>query len=425
VSALRDAAPRRRLLRAGASAGVLAWPVPRLAAQVANPSGDFGAAAPGAGSADAAGPCADWPAWRAFQEQFVADSGRVIDPASARAHTVSEAQGYALFFALVAGDRAGFERILRWTEDNLAGGDLALRLPAWLWGRRDDGSYGVIDDNSAADADLWLAYALGEAGRLWRVRRYKALSSLLVERVLREETAVLPGLGRTLLPGARGFAGADGRWRLNPSYGPLFLMRWLATRDRDFGADARWGELLASSVRLLSECAPRGLVPDWASYRSGVPGADAAAAGFERDSLSAADRVGSYDAVRAYLWLGLTSSADPARAALLRHLAPMADLVERRGAPPESVDVLAGSAQGEGPPGFSAALLPFLDALARTAAAQAQQERLQARRPSPDAYYDRALALFGLGWRDRRFSFAADGSVVPAWQDCPDPAGSA
>jgi endoglucanase len=382
----------------------LAWQLPCLAA--ADPAGPTAA-------------CADWPAWQAFRRQFLREGDRVIDPLSARAQTVSEGQAYALFFALVAGERECFERILRWTEDNLAGGDLSLRLPAWQWGRRDDGSYGVLDANPASDADLWLVYTLGEAGRLWHERRYLALSSVLAERVLREESAILPGLGRSLLPGAQGFALDSQRWRLNPSYLPLFLARWLAMRS----ADRRWQELLASNLRLLRESAPRGFAPDWAWYQDGaattVQGATRAdRAGFDPAPAAAADRIGSYDAVRVYLWLGITAPADPARAGLLSHFAPMADQVERGGSPPRSVEVFDGSVQGVGPAGFSAALLPFLDALERASAARDQARRLLEQPVPADAYYEQALSLFALGWRERRYALAADGSLVPAWRPC-------
>lgn len=74
-----------------------------------------------------------WPAWEGFKKQFVSASGRVIsnDPEGSR--TYSEGQSYALFFALVANDRAMFDTVLKWTEDNLCGGDMTARLPAWLW----------------------------------------------------------------------------------------------------------------------------------------------------------------------------------------------------------------------------------------------------------------------------------------------------
>lgn len=330
---------------------------------------------------------------------------------------MSEGQAYALFFALVAGDRARFEGVLRWTEEQLAGGDLSLRLPAWRWGRRADGSEGVLDANSAADADLWIVYALGEAGRLWRERRYLALSSVLAERVLLEETAVLPGLGRTLLPAPRGFSFDARRWRLNPCYLPLFLARWLVVRS----GDRRWAEVLQSQLRVLRDAAPRGFVPDWIDYRAGTTGATTqagASAGFLAAGASPAERSGSYDAVRVYLWLGLTAAQEPERAALLRHFAPMADLVEQGGTVPLSIDAFDGQAQGSGPAGFQAALLPFLDVCGRAAVARRLALGLEVHGAPADAYYGQALSLFALGWREHRYALAADGSLLPAWQTC-------
>ena len=108
--------------------------------------------------------CADWPAWQDFARQFISADGRVIDPSSPRKITTSEGQAYAAFFALVGNDPARFAQLLDWTRDNLAAGDLSARLPAWLWGQRDDGQWGVLDANAASDADVWLAYSLIEAG---------------------------------------------------------------------------------------------------------------------------------------------------------------------------------------------------------------------------------------------------------------------
>ncbi len=370
----------------------------------------------GAEARSAPAGCA-WPAWETFQAQFLRDGGRVLDPGSPVAQTVSEGQAYALFFALVRNDRVRFEQILRWTEDNLAGGDLSLRLAAWQWGRHADGSFGVLDANSAADADLWLAYTLGEAGRLWGDRRYRALSSLLAERILREETAEVAGLGATLLPAPRGFATAQGRWRLNPSYSPPFLMRWFAVRS----ADARWEQLRASAARVLRDSAGAGFAPDWAYFQEAAAAPTGTMGGFDAAQWSPAERVGSYDAIRVYLWVGMTDAGDPQRVALLQQLQPMAALTARLGAPPRTVDTVTAAAQDAGPAGFSAALLPFLAALGRAAELAAQQRRLQADPPAANAYFDQVLGLFGSGWLERRFAFAADGSLLPAWQPCPAP----
>src|SRR5262245_44672844 len=76
----------------------------------------------------------DWPrVWAAYTSWFMDGQIRVIDRDSGD-RTTSEGQAYAMFFTLVANDRERFDKLLRWTELNLADGDLSARLPAWLWG---------------------------------------------------------------------------------------------------------------------------------------------------------------------------------------------------------------------------------------------------------------------------------------------------
>ena len=65
-----------------------------------------------------------WPAWEQFKKAYVSAEGRVIDPSDARKITTSEGQSYALFFALAANDRQGFDKLFQWTQNNLAQGDL-------------------------------------------------------------------------------------------------------------------------------------------------------------------------------------------------------------------------------------------------------------------------------------------------------------
>ncbi|KUM04067.1 cellulase [Chromobacterium subtsugae] len=348
-----------------------------------------------------AAPCDGWPAWQDFQRHFVSDGGRVLDRGADGQPTTSEGQSYALFFALAANDRPAFDKLLRWTRDNLAGGDFSARLPAWQWGKRPDGQWGVMDDNSASDSDLWIAYNLLEAGRLWREPRYTALGKLLALRILREEVADLPGLGPTLLPGRYGFS-KPGLTRLNPSYVPPQLVARMAHALPGSG----WAALRGTSQRLLLESAPAGYAPDWAAYRQG----------FSADAASQA--AGSYNAIRVYLWTGMLAPDAPGRAALLAKFKPMAQLVAKTGLPPETVDTRNGKAQGTGPIGFSMALLPFLQAQDEQAALQAQLLRVEAMPLSerPDAYYDHVLTLFGQGWQQGRYQFNANGELKPAWE---------
>lgn len=351
-------------------------------------------------AAQAAAADCTWPAWAAFRRELVSADGRVVDRSTPRALTTSEGQAYALFFALVGNDREGFAGLLRWTQNNLADGDLRRRLPAWQWGADADGRWTVLDSNNASDADLWLAYSLLEAGRLWRVPEYRALGARVLARSAEQTLRRLPGLGWMLLPADLGFESEQG-WRLNPSYlAPQLLNRFAAS-------DPRWAEVAGNARRLLREGAPLGFAPDWLLWRG--------AQGWAPDPVHGS--AGDYDAIRVYLWLGMLDAAAPGRNELQRHFAPMVELTAQLGAPPESVDAASGKAQGRGPLGFSAALLPLLAATERQEPLQQQRERLRRQAPAVDAYYDRVLALFGQGWDERRYRFDAQGRLRPAWED--------
>ncbi len=354
----------------------------------------------------------EWTAWEHYRTRFISDDGRVIDGYTVRKQTVSEAQAYALFFSLVANDRKSFDKVLQWTENNLAAGDLTSRLPAWLWGQKSDGSWGVVDANAASDADLWIIYALGEAGRLWGEPRFTSLASQLAARVLREETADIPGLGLTLLPGPVGFQLSDKTWRLNPSYVPMHLMTWMANQN----FDPAWSKIAASSLQLIAESAPRGFAPDWTLYEAGK--------GFREDDTNGQRGEGGYDAIRVYLWAGMLASDAPYRKSLLNKFSPMAGKVASLGMPPEFIHVRTGETRGQGSVGFSAALLPFLSARGDSKTLKTQLARLSSKPIPVDAYYDQVLALFATGWREQRYAFSDKGSLSTAWvSKCPPPAG--
>lgn len=131
----------------------------------------------------------------------------MIDPSDARKITTSEGQSYAMFFALAANDRRAFDTLLAWTENNLAQGSLKIICPR-LWGQKDP-PRAVLDSNSASDGDIWIAWSLLEAGRLWKEPRYTEIGKALLKRIASEEVVTVPGLGSMLLPGKIGFADAN------------------------------------------------------------------------------------------------------------------------------------------------------------------------------------------------------------------------
>jgi endo-1,4-beta-D-glucanase Y len=98
--------------------------------------------------------------WQSYARRFISPEGRVV-LSERGGESISEAQAYALMRALWAGDEAAFGRVYAWTQGHLSRvkvhGD---HLLAWHWGKKPDGSWGVLDWNTAADADLDYAMAL-------------------------------------------------------------------------------------------------------------------------------------------------------------------------------------------------------------------------------------------------------------------------
>jgi endo-1,4-beta-D-glucanase Y len=345
-------------------------------------------------------PCAPWPEWQAFKRLYLTEDGRVVDAGTAQSVTVSEGQAYALTFALIANDRAGFERVLSWTGDNLAGGDLARALPAWKWGRTEDGKWGILDRNSAADADLWIAYALLEAAGLWHEAAYAELARKVSALILRDEVALIPGLGATLLPGPRGFV-TEQTWRLSASYVPLQVLRALQRQ----GDAALWTSVIDSAQRVIVGSAPRGYAADWILYREDH--------GFAADA--ATHGVGSYNAIRVYLWAGMLNADDPLGERLAQQLKPMASAAAQH-APPESVDTDSLASSGQGPVGFAAAVLPLLVHFRLTDTVQSYRKRIDAESLRDNQhYYSDALTLFGLGWLEGRYRFDRHGELRVRW----------
>ncbi len=357
-----------------------------------------------------------WPLWESYSAKFLDGQGRVINH-SANDVSTTEGQAYAMFFALVTDDRIRFTKLLDWTETNMAGGDLTLRLPAWNWGKAQDGSWRVLDANSAGDADLWMAYTLCEAGRLWKVERYRKLGEVLASRVARQELTLVPGLGTTLLPGPDGFHPQPSTWYLNPSYLPPMLLAYFAGKQ----PQTPWKQALASLPGMLG-AGGGGYVMDWLKADKGTlkPSPTPAAA---QESQGDAAPLGSYDAIRVYLWMGMANSRTPAVKESLASMRGMAAYLNTHGTPPLRVDPDGKVLDADAPAGFSAAVIPYLHALHLPSLEKAQNDRLQATRDTGSGlygrggeYYDQNLALFATGWAEQRFRFQSDGQLRVKWK---------
>lgn len=362
-----------------------------------------------------------WPLWEAYTRRFLDGQGRIIDRSangSQQDRTTSEGQAYGLFFALVDNDKAHFDAMLNWTEANLASGDMTLHLPAWDWGHTATGEWRIIDQNSAADADLWMAYTLMQAGHLWREPRYTKLGEVMASHIARAEVVLIPGLGTTLAPGPTGFHPDPQSYFLNPSYLPLPVLTYMAKAL----PQGPWSSVLASLPRLLDASMDHGFVMDW--LLAGPNGVHPSAPPAEPSAgVREAHPSGSYDAIRTYLWLGVSDPETPGRRSLLAQVPGMANVLDKAASPPLEIDAQGAIVHADSPAGFSAAVIPYLQASGHKAAAQLQSDRLTASRDlgsglyGRDAeYYQQNLALFSTAWSEGRFHFERDGTLRVKWK---------
>lgn len=354
-----------------------------------------------------------WTLWDSYSARFIDAQGRVIDPQGG-SRTTSEGQGYALFFSLVANDRATFDRVLNWTQANLASGDLQSHLPSWLWGKNKDGKWQTLDSNPASDADVWIAYTLIEAGRLWKHPVYSNLGRQMMAQIARTEVVNLPGFGPVLMPGPFGFQ-HQRTWTVNPSYMPLFIFERLAAVD----SAGPWGQIARGIPRLLRQTARHGFAMDWVNY---VPGDGFYPAPPHPENAAEAP-VGGYDAIRVYLWAGMLDGSGKTRAEVLDAVPGMSAYLANHGAPPEKVSDQGIPLPQDGPVGFSAAVLPYLRAFPHQEKPSSQQIiRMSGLKDQSTglygrdlAYYDQNLALFATGFLDGRFRFGAGGDLKVDW----------
>ena len=353
-------------------------------------------------------PSAPWPLWESYKARFLSPDGRIVDYDDGD-RTTSEAQAYGMFFALVADDRKTFEGLLQWTERNLADGSLATRLPAWLWGRRSDGTWGIVDGNPASDADVWISYTLLQAGRLWGDSRYTTLGKAMLKQIETQEVTTLTGFGPFLMPSNTGFETARAT-TLNPSYLPPQILAAFAQTSPNGG----WAAMSKALPALLKAGSPHGFAMDWVVCDETGKLAPTQGPGKVAG--------GSYDAIRVYLWAGMMAEDAPQREDLLDSVAGLASYLRHHDLPPERVGVEGQILSASGNIGFSAATLPYLAAFGENASLAAQQSRLRQQLDhatglygKDQRYYTQNLALFALGWSEGRFHFDRNGDLSVAW----------
>jgi endoglucanase len=326
-------------------------------------------AAAGVACLPPATPAADWEHYRAA---FITPDGRVTDPFQ-NDGSHSEGQGYGLLLAVAHGDRATFERLLRWTFDNL--GVRRDALFAWSWGRRPNGDWNIVDYNNASDGDALIALALARAAERWRHPPYREAAARIAAD-MRRHLAVAVQDHRLIAPAYYGFS-PEGAPVFNTGYFVFPAYAAFAAIDEP----AFWRSVRVDSLRVLAAAALSRfrLPPDWVELREGRVAIHAARGPFF-----------GYEAIRAPLYLLWEDDPKP-----FSLFGDYLDFVERAGYLPRRVNLVEETvAMEEAPAGFAAVMAGCAERLGKAPLA-ARLRRAAAGRiaAEPRDYFSHSLYL--------------------------------
>ena len=238
-----------------------------------------------------------------------------------------------------------FDRVLTWTQANMAKGDLRTNLPAWLWGKDKDGTWKTLDANpprtptSGWPTRFWKQAACGSSPLHQR-------GQSMMAQIAATEVGDLPGFGPMLLPGQSGFvhqttltnqapepstqAPAEqgkqnsGKHKNEPLPLPAsqsvphrrfwsipVICRCLSLSGLPLDPAGPWRQIGANIPRLLGQSARHGFAMDWVDY---VPGDGFYPVTEQQPSGIATEGPGgSYDAIRVYLWAGMMAAGGEKR----------------------------------------------------------------------------------------------------------------
>ncbi len=194
--------------------------------------------------------------WDYYKNKFISKDGRIIDFQKHEV-TTSEGQVYALRRALMINDRKTFDKVYECTKKHLNREN--DELLAWLWGKKSIDNWGILDTNSASDADVEYAAVLILASKKWNEPDYLAHAKKILPDIWNKLTIDINGM--------RILASGDNQRKLteveiNPSYFMPHEFRLFAEIDKE----RDWHKLIDSSYELVNysiDNIPSGLPPDF------------------------------------------------------------------------------------------------------------------------------------------------------------------
>lgn len=196
-----------------------------------------------------------------YKKEFISPEGRVMDPERGDI-TTSEGQSYILQRSVAVNDQKTFKLTYSWTKENLQRKD---KLFSWIWGRSTKDKYQILDRNSAADADVNIAFALVLAYERWKDKKYLKEAQPIISSIWSNETKQI-GKYRVLMPGF--IQTRVDKIEINPSYFHPYAFKFFKKYDKWHN----WNKITDSSyyyVMTSSAKTETGLPPNWFLIKKG------------------------------------------------------------------------------------------------------------------------------------------------------------
>ncbi|MEX0598365.1 MAG: glycosyl hydrolase family 8, partial [Candidatus Paceibacterota bacterium] len=180
--------------------------------------------------------------------------------------TTSEGQSYTMLRAMWQDDKETFDKSWQWTKDNLWKDN---KLFAWLFGKREDDTYGILNNiggqNAAIDGDTDIAMALLFAYARWGDSRYLLEADSIINAIWDESVVIIDNRPYITSNDIEQFN--QDTVLLNPSYYAPYAYRMFAdinpTNDWQGVVDTSYEIISKSSQLPLDKNKSVGLPPDW------------------------------------------------------------------------------------------------------------------------------------------------------------------
>ncbi len=206
--------------------------------------------------------------WNSYKKTYLEEGTyRTLDPDRDNL-TTSEGESYTMLRAVWMGDRDIFDKSAKWASDNLKHKDDALY--SWLFGKRSDGTYGVLvsqgGQNTASDADSDIALAYVFAYVRWKDVSYLETARATLSDMWKKEVVYIGGSPYLAANNVEATIPKN-TILVNPSYFSPYAYRIFAEVDKAHP----WNDLVATSYDILAKSLKdpldknksAGLPPDW------------------------------------------------------------------------------------------------------------------------------------------------------------------